>query len=266
MSTRVFHFIFLLVFLFIILFIYMVKENTKTTINFFPIDDELYFKDAYTKLTLDSDKNKQPDKVSWISISRSSSAISLRQDVSLVFINGKLTGVKSKWRENTDSINLKEYIHFNKGGLYQALSYHHGEAHYGENKIRSVQQMSYDELSIDLNQNIKNNNKKQLLLYWNNLLNHFNINVEEYMVIPFIDLYHYNENNLPSLSKSQTDKIIGQLWEGFYKNYIIPVTNSDNSKTENLMPLILFDNNNRHLLVLFELNGEKELLVQQYSN
>lgn len=266
MSRRIIHFIFLLASLFIILFIYMLKENTRTTINFFPIDDNLYFKDAYTKLTLQSTTNKHADEVYWTSISKSSKALYLRQDVSIIFLNGKLTGVRSKWRENTDFIEVKESIHFKKKGLYQAISYHHGEAHYNESDIKSVQQMSYDELTFDLNQNIKKHDKKQLIIYWNDLLDHFNINVEKYMSVPFVDLYHYNDKNLPSLSKRQTDKIIGQLWEGFYENYIIPVTNNKNSVEDNLMPLILFDNHHHHLLIIFELNGKKEMLIQQYSH
>ena len=108
--------------------------------------------------------------------------------------------------------------------------------------------------------------KQQLLFHWNQLFNHFDIDADSYLAVPIPSLNKYNDNPLPSMSQAQTNQIIGQLWEGLYKNYIIPAANSKKKQENSFIPIVLFDKQQDHLFVLFELNGKKQKLIQRYSD
>ena len=65
------------------------------------------------------------------------------------------------------------------------------------------------------------------------------------------------------MSQQETDVLIGRLWEGIYKNYVIQASESSENQLESYIPLILIDKQNTHLYVLFELNGGREQLIQR---
>ena len=65
------------------------------------------------------------------------------------------------------------------------------------------------------------------------------------------------------MSQQETNVLIGRLWEGIYKNYVIPASESSENQLESYIPLILIDKQNTHLYVLFELNGGREQLIQR---
>lgn len=243
--------------------IFSLKNNAQPAVKFFPIDEKESFQIAETNLDLNSEKGPR-NSFTWTSNSKSEQALYLRQDISLLYENGKFKGVQSKWKEDTDAIQLEEKVPLHQGSIYQAISYHHGEKH-GKEEIKSLQHMSFDQLKPS-GETIELQTKQNLIYHWNQLLDHFNIDLDSYLSVPLIDLHKYNNNNLPSLTQSQTDKVIGQLWEGLYKNYVIPVGKKSNNKQTHYIPLVLFDKKATHLLVLFELNGKKERLIQQFSN
>lgn len=57
---------------------------------------------------------------------------------------------------------------------------------------------------------------------------------------------------------------MGQLWEGLYKNYLLPIV-TRNKPTDTYVPIILLNKNHNHLLVLYEANHEKKKLIQKKS-
>lgn len=203
----------------------------------------------------------------------------------MLYDRGKLKGIRSKWLENTDLITFQEEIYGQENSLFQTISFHHGEIHYDDDDIKSVQIMSDDHLYVVKNSKSHTSNfkspklkwevaekeqldlmiKKQLLSHWDMLIRHFNVNTDHYRIVPLNELVKYSDEQIPSLTKEQTEKIIGQLWEGLYKNYIIPITSTKLDNFNNYMPLVLFAKDNTHLIVLFEINGLKEKLIQQYS-
>ena len=105
--------------------------------------------------------------------------------------------------------------------------------------------------------------KQQLLFHWHQLLKHYKIDNEDYMMFPLLDLHKYNDRPLDGFSQEETDNIVGRLWEGIYKNYIIPVSELDAGHPNSYVPLILIDKEKKSLLMLFELNGKKERLIQK---
>ena len=248
--------------------VYSSNVHSLPTIKYFPIDEELSFQSVKTKLELLPENNSDSAKITWTCNSITDEVLYLRQDVSLLYKNGKFKGLQSKWEENTTSINLKETFPSNKESLYQAISFHHGEIHDDE-QIKSIQQMSSDELYVDapstaLKEKINQETQNELLQNWDYLANSLKIDLDSYVAVPLIDLNQYNNKSLPSLTKEQTDKIIGQLWEGLYKNYIIPLAQNKENKNPHYIPLVLFDKQKTHLIVIYELFGKKEKLIQQY--
>lgn len=263
--------------------LYQTKLDSIPSISYFPLDEKSSFIEAQTKLELKKQNDEKRQRLAWNTSSKSDKSMYLRQDVSLLFKNGKLAGALSKWHENEDTIKLSERIYTKGTSLFQAISYHHGELHYPDGTIKSIQQMTDDELYVIENNSTGNysfhkpkTNKdskwknqisvktsKKLLYQWNKLINHYQINKEDYLIVPLTELKRFNTEHLPSLSLKQTNKIIGHLWEGLYKNYIVPIT-YQKEQVSSFVPVILFSKDNTHLLVLYEINGKKERLIQQY--
>ncbi|WP_174613805.1 hypothetical protein [Virgibacillus ihumii] len=262
--------------------LYLIDNETLPVITYFPMDEETKFDHVSTRLTLIEQTDKDSYEISWETNSKSERDVYLRQDVALLFDNGRLRGVQSKWMENTAVIRMKQKLVSDDSSHFQAIAYHHGEVHYPDDQIKSIHRMSHDQLyvidspntqleSFKIPENemedewvrlLEHTTNQQLIYYWRNLTNHFKINSDKYIPVPLTHLYKYNNESLPSFTQEQTNQIIGQLWEGLYKNYILTAKNSE--KLKSYVPLILFDKNNKHLLVVYALNGTKEKLIQQY--
>lgn len=265
---------------------YFIKqEQSISTINFFPIDDTRSFQQAQTSIKSFQTSEKDGFLIRWGIKSKSDSPLYLRQDISLLYENGAFKGALSKWKENTKVIYAQESFKRSGKQYYQAISFHHGEVHHDEEKITSIQTMTADKLYVihtedeklyrfkqpqnkteewwqeKLDQQIE----KKLLMYWTSLMNHYDIHANNYYTIPLTRLYTYNDEPLPQLTMDKTDQVIGQLWEGIYKNYLIPATRLKTQKQTHYIPVILLDKDVTHLLVLFELNGKKNKLIQQIS-
>lgn len=263
---------------------YLFNNQTLPVITYFPMDKETDFVHHSTRLQLIEETDKDSYEISWESNSKSERNVYLRQDASLLFDNGRLRGVQSRWTENTALIRMKQKLFGDDSSHFQAIAYHHGEVHYPDDQIKSIHKMSYDQLyvidspntpleSFKIPENemedewvrlLEHTTHQQLVYYWKNLIHHFKINSKNYTPVPLTQLYKYNNQSLPSFTQEETNQIIGQLWEGLYKNYILNAKNSKHLQSS--VPLILFDKNNKHLLVVYALNGKKEKLIQQYPD
>ncbi|WP_087971679.1 hypothetical protein [Oceanobacillus rekensis] len=261
----------------------ILSGRSQQTISFFPLDTDSMMEHAETTLQLLSEDDTNTYQMDWKIASLSDKAMYLRQDVSLLFDNGRLRGVQSKWVQNTNRIKMTEKVKSEDSRHFQSISFHHGENHYSEDDIRSVQLMSYNELYVidspttpiasfkipknryetDWKELLDRSSKQQLLFHWHELFHHFDLNAENYSTFPLVELYQYNDMVLPNMTQIETKNAIGRLWEGLYKNYIIPALDPPNDKLDSFMPLVLIDKKNTHLLVLFELNGKKEKLIQR---
>ncbi|MBP1971766.1 hypothetical protein J2Z83_003921 [Virgibacillus natechei] len=265
--------------------VYIIQMNTSPAITYFPIDEETSFTYSDSTLELISEQGYDSYEIDWESNSQSDTQMYLRQDASLLFDNGRLRGVRSKWVQGTDTIHLKETLISEDSSFFQVISFHHGEVHYPNDEIKSIHQMSNDhlyvidspttpldafksaedEFQIEWQILLDRTKKQQLLYHWHDLITHFNISADSYMSVPLTKLVRYGNEPLPSMTQEQTDKVIGRLWEGLYKNYIVPAANTESNELVSYVPIVLFDKEMEHLLVLFELNGKKEQLIQNYS-
>src|SRR5699024_10455533 len=132
----------------------------------------------------------------------------LRQDVSLIFENGRLQGVASKWKEDTDAIQQKKQLTGESNSYYQSITFHHGEIHYPKDEIKSIQHMSHadlyvvnapgepiesfstptDHITAGWKDKLDLSTRQQLLHHWNKLMNHFQIDQKDYDLIPLTSL------------------------------------------------------------------------------
>lgn len=273
---------FLLFVIFVILGSFLAMNvKVAPAITYFPIDYGTGFNTANTML--DPTLTNADYKIHWKVHSVSEVPLYLRQDISLLFGDGELKGMRSQWRENTDVISYSEEITDNQNQKWEAITFHYGEIHTDE-RINSIQQMSESKLYVFNNgsgfqsfQNAEDNKQsayqssldaktmKKLLEHWQDLISHFHININDYHSIPLTDLSIYQQKHLPTMNQEKTDRIIGQLWEGLYKNYLLPYIDSE-KKLISYTPLILLAKDGKELIVLFEINGERKKLIQKIGD
>lgn len=258
----------------------IVKMNHKTEqmMKYFPIDNQHEFENASTTISYLPNNNK--NNILWQTNSKTTIPQYLRQDVSLLYENGLFKGIQQKWQQDVAKITLEKSFNIKNPSLLMAISFHHAEIHHEDETISSIQQMTSDQLyyngkSTIFNQpktksetefanKINEKNNQYLTTVWDNWMSYFQINKEDYRPIPLTDLVVYQDKNLKHFSMSQTEKIIGQLWEGLYENYITLLIDGQ-EKNHHPMPTILLANDDSHLIVLYEINDEKMRLIQNIS-
>src|SRR5699024_712001 len=258
---KVKRYLFLCIMLIIVtVFFVMTNIIAEMTITYFPIDYDRTFTSAESSLT----PTNEQYTIDWASHSTSEDSLYLRQDVSLLFRNGALVGVLNKWLQNTTTIEQKQPVTIRPNAVVQTISFHHGERHDNET-ITSIQAMSTDELYMLKNNSFKTPKtygqtqavteldqqiKHQLHMYWEELMNHFNINEEEYSSIPLTEIVNFDQYLSDTVSEKASDRIIGQLWEGLYKNYILAAVEANSN---DFMPIILLANDQTHLFILYKI-------------
>ncbi|GAI37923.1 unnamed protein product, partial [marine sediment metagenome] len=212
----------------------------------------------------------------------------LRQDMAMIFENGRLNNKMTEWKTSADAIDLEKDVLSSIPGLWEAISYHQGEIHLSEEKYRSVQRMSNDYLyAAKLGQSFsgfkipKDNTERkaqneldektnkylqQTLIQTTNF---YQIDLDEYNVISLESLTDFNNKPLSGFSLSKSQEIIGKLWEGLYKNYFLGITTKNGQRISPIgssMPFILISKDKKYLFVLFQTtNGENIQLIQYIS-
>lgn len=279
-------FIPVLTFAIFIVYIQLIHPSSPV-ITYFPPTKDVEFSYAHTKLIPPVDASMEGNyRVDWTSTSKSSEEVYLRQDVSLLFYNGCLAGAQSSWREKTAALKMTEYPNFKGNSLLESISFHYGEIHEKQDKIKAIQMMTKSKLYIkaadarpftlqtfeipttdeenDFQKKIDSKVKQDLLYYWNNLASELNIDLNDYTTIPLASLANYEDKALPGLNKRKSAEVISKLWEGLYKQYIIKVLTEKNPQS--CMPLILIKKDNKQLQVIYKLNGQTEQLLQKIRN
>ncbi|TXK91778.1 hypothetical protein FVE24_04300 [Parageobacillus sp. SY1] len=271
------------------LFPFSFHRPTKETIIFFPINPHVKFHDAKTKLQLQPRKREGKYSLLWSTSSSLDRNAYLRQDISLLFADGRLVDRLSKWKNNVQTLVQEKKVTAKDSHLFQTISFHHGELHEG-NAITSIQTMTSDYLYVIDSpysplasfhrattrdekewQKVLNKTTNEFLQQKaQSLLSHFSINSQQYYSFYLPDLIIYNEQPLPDLSMEKTQEILGKLWEGIYKSYFLGIKKEDGSILSPIgstIPLILISKDYSHLIVLTETkDGEKIQLIQKISS
>lgn len=247
------------------------SPKIQESITYFPIDPKVKFKTAQTSLT---PLNRPANTVLWKEQSTLDRKAYLRQDAALLFANGRLLDELWQWRQNTAVLDQEKRIQLEKSALLQAITFHHAELHENENQIYSSQALSSDQIFFiiaagdeeNLKKNLNQQTERMLQLSWNKGIRHFSINLNNYQAFPLSQFTGKAQETLPGFTKSETARIVGNLWEGLYKNYILGIKKADgtieNPKGSTL-PLILIAADKTHLLVLTETSSGEPILLRQ---
>ncbi|KGX90865.1 hypothetical protein N781_05695 [Pontibacillus halophilus JSM 076056 = DSM 19796] len=271
---------------FLIMFTYDWQREDSAVVKYFPLDDSKGFQSVETKLSLLQESDEDEYEILWETRSELEDPVYLRQDVTLLYVDGRLKGLLSKWKENGQNIFQETTIHGEDSSHFQAITFHHGELHYPDDVIKSIQQMSSAELYVidsphtplesfqdpdDSNQKewkgtLDHATNQQLQYSWAQLLQHYGIDRNLYEEVPLTQLNNYMTKPFPNLTIEQTQQVLGQLWEGLYRNYVLNVNdNNENLSLKSLVPLILLDKKGTHLIVVYEdAKGNKQRLLQRY--
>lgn len=260
----------------------MIYFKEVTTVKFFPIDPHVSFSQADT--SIEQMNPSESNEFTYAIHSNSSQKTFLRQDISLLFGNGMLIGMLHCWEQNIDDISLKENFTLPMSSYLHAISFHHGEIHpENEEAIYSMQQMSFDSLYAMMKEDkltsfknpttpleaefaheLSTKTEHTLSHQWQNLEQYFDINAADYERFPLTNIHKLTEQGIPGKSTAETAQIIGQLWEGIYREYILLLSNKNKQLSVTYVPSVLFAKDQTHLLVLFEIDDQKHKLIQRF--
>src|SRR5699024_8224797 len=84
----------------------------------------------------------------WNTNSTLKDRIYLRQDVTLLYMDGQLKAIKGLWRENEKNISLHATFDESDSSFFEAITFHHGEIHYPNEEIKSIQKVTSDHLYV----------------------------------------------------------------------------------------------------------------------
>lgn len=251
------------------------KNPMREAFIYFPEDDQIQFTDALTSVNLVDTKDENEYYLNWKTQSSTNEKAYLRQDIGFIFENGVLVNTQNEWEEKTKKMKNNITIHGEDSGKYEAITFHYAEVHYPDDVIKSKQAMSNDllyvidtplsplmDFKIPETANEKRGQElldsiidQQLTYTIDGLIEKFNINHDSYYIFPLIDIVQFQESPLPSFTQEETNAVIGRLWEGLYRYYLLG-TNTFTEETYdpigNTMPFIFLSYDRTHLMVLYE--------------
>ena len=243
------------------------SPKVQESITFFPIDPNVTFKNAVTSLQL-TDTNT----VLWKIDSTLDRKAYLRQDAGLLFSNGRLIGKLGEWKQQTPSLSQTKKLTVDENSLLQAITFHHAEIHDRRGQISSAQALSSTQLYVKTKtqaqwkQQLNEQTERMLQYSWNKGVRHFSIHLNHYQAFPLQLFNERVKSGLPGYTKKETERIVGELWEGLYKNYFLGIKKADGSMTSPIgstLPLILLAKDKTHLLVLTETADKEPILLRQ---
>jgi hypothetical protein len=259
--------------LLILTFVFYQHTNPQVqeSITYFPIDPNVTFKTAETTLTL---MNQQANTILWKEHSILDRKAYLRQDAALLYANGRLLEGLWNWKQHTAVLEQEKKITMDQSTFLQAITFHHAELHDKEDQISSSQTMSSSQLyfittpadEVNIKKQLDQQTERMLQLSWNKGLRHFSINLKNYQAFPLSQFNEQAKDALPGFTKSETAAVVGNLWEGLYKNYLLGIKKADGSSESSkgsTLPLILVASDKTHLLVLTETASGEPILLRQ---
>ncbi|MCK0471512.1 hypothetical protein [Halalkalibacter sp. APA_J-10(15)] len=263
-------------------------EPLRETLIFFPIDESAQFLESRSAITISSSKDEDEYILNWETSSLLDQEAFLRQDVSLLFEDGLLKDIQSTWKKQTDSITMNKHVPSDDSGHYRVVTFHHAEIHYPNDHIRSAQALSFDRLYVvdsplspleafRIPETEQQWESKRVLDYilqqqqqydWEDLFEYYHLPEDEYVKIPLTDFIQYEQ--LPGLTREESQRFLGGLWEGLYKHYILGIAQEDgtvSSPIGSTVPLILLPKTTDHFFILFRTpDGNPVQFIQTISS
>lgn len=252
----------------------LTKENFQETIANYPIDETKNFAKTTTFLQLVEQNDEDEYILKWKTNSEINEKVYLSHDISLLFEDGRLKETMSTIAEEQARISQKSKINGEDSGHFEAITFHYRQMHYPNDITKSVQHMSYDQLYIldsplsplEVFKEPKTNSEKEgkrvldtiikqnLEYTWNELIDFFNIDRENYYEVPLTALIKFNSETLPTLTVEETRELLATTWSGIYQYYFLGIEKHDGSLISPVgssVPLVLFHHTYSHIIVIY---------------
>lgn len=254
----------------------------------FPLDQSIEFSQVNSTFTFEKERGNSY----FIQLKTSSLTTTptyLRQDVALIYSNGILLDKVYEWEENVSSLEYTMTMEGEGSTRYDVITFHHAEIHHHDRYITSQYAMSSDQVYIltsafsapTLFREAHTNTQKQWQrildraindqwrLQKNHLFQFFRVDQKQYDLIPLTELHMYQHHSFPYFSEEETKKIIGGVWEGIYRHYILGITNPPDEPIDtkgSTVPILLLAKDKSHLKILFRTAQGKEIQLIQTIN
>ncbi|PLT34710.1 hypothetical protein [Bacillus sp. V5-8f] len=266
----------------VVYFLYV--KPVRETIIFFPLDPSIQFDEASTALRANQGNGSY--SISWSEESVLNMEAYLRQDISLLYKNGKLASVLKDWKQDAKLIQQAESFPVEESSLFQTVTFHYAEVHTPESKIFSAQRLTEDKLYVirspysafqsflqpisteqhEWKEVLEQTARSIIMESLNQAASAFGIDRNRYRVAPLTDLRAKQGNLLSGYTESKQDEIIGKLWEGLYRNYVLGIRHDNGSELSPLgstVPLLLVALDKKELLVVFTASDGAPVLLRQ---
>jgi len=272
-----------------VFYVFQQNQIAKESITYFPIDPSVSFPKAATSIQLQKQRY-DAYSIEWETTSNLNKRAYLRQNMSLLYANGKLVSKMGEWKQNTMELSEKKTVVEKESKKFEAISFHYAEIHDKDEHIFSSQKITKDFLYVVNSQYdhqakafrnaetddeqaweklLDSQTKEYLHYYFNQSIKKNQLSLKQYPLrLLLTDFEKFNEEPLKGFTQKQTAKIIGQLMEGLYKNYFLGIRTINGNIVDPIgstIPIILIGKD--HLLVAFTTkDGESVILRQQISN
>jgi hypothetical protein len=264
--------------------IFFTYKPVKETIIYFPIDPSVTFLKSKTHLAAEEKKDQY--RIDWTVSSQLDKNAFLRQDVGLLFLNGKLIGIQKDWEQNKQSLNQEQAFTLSNDGVLEGISFHYAELHPTQETYRSAQSLSdallyvMDSSGTDFHafsrpftvEEVKFKNRTDSMVQklqeqtLKKAADSFSLNLQHYKVLPLTKLKNQEAVFFSGLTESKRAETIGQLWEGLYKNYVINIKKENGTvlnPINSTVPLLLLNKNLKELLVVTLAEDGSPILLAQ---
>ncbi|WNF37773.1 hypothetical protein RJD24_04775 [Bacillaceae bacterium IKA-2] len=244
------------------------------TIGNFPIDENNQFSEVTTTLQLIDLNDDDEYTLEWKTTSETTDKIDLSHDIALLFEDGRLIEMMSLAKEKNTLLTQKLKIFGEDSGHFEAITFHYRQKYYPNDIIKSLQSVSHDQLyvldsplspietfkkprtSIEIDgKKILDTIIQQNLQYsWQELIDYFHIDSNNYHLVPLTSLVKFNEKSLPSLTAEETKELLGTTWSALYKHYFLGIEKQDGtivSAIGSSVPLVLFNKSYSHIAIIF---------------
>jgi hypothetical protein len=263
-------------FSFVLCSLYFIRlHQPQPVIQHFPLNTSAPFTNASTSM-----KKIDFRRIRWHIQSTLNQEAYLRQDIGLLYENGELVGVLNKWQQPARALQQQTIHTLHPNKQLDAISYHFAELH--QNNITSSSKMTgirtYTSDKFELFSFPKNDaetnsqhlaesqTNSTLRQVWTEAKQQLSIPAANYIEMPLTALTTADLTAINGLSDDKKrQEIISRLWEGLYRNYLLPIGPAvEEGTVKTYIPLLLFDKNGKHLRVIYQDETGKHAELLQY--
>jgi len=232
------------------------------SITYFESNENYFFGHATIETKIKS------NQLQWKMISETNELAYIRQNIGLLFVNGKFKAFYSEWKPNRRYLSFQQSFPLPNKARIDTLGLHYGEFH-DDDSIYSLQLMDgqtlYTETNEKMKQSIDHQIDQTIQQYVQYILDMYSIDENLYHIVPFTELQQYFKYYNNKHSNLATEKLEGHLWESIYKQYILTLL-STKDIDEHVMPLFLFAKDNSHVYFIFTMNHKTYQFIQMIDS